>query len=161
MNAVVHLHVPTSFVPIDLNATPDERTRAVPGLDAFIAQLRAGRTSYAALFLAPPDRSGYFAISEPAGAPPDLDLLAARLAGSVEVRRVDLPCGPAVTLTEQTSTDDTGAPRPAVHEHALVLHPTGNQIVAFTLATSDATRQPEHAHLFAEILSTVTFPSSR
>jgi hypothetical protein len=146
MTAPIRFDVPASFTPLDLTGTspPD-------GVADLVTDLRARNACFAALFAEPPDRTGYFAITSTTGPAPDLDTVAGHLAAhlTAEIRRTELPCGPALTFTDTTGT--------AVREYALVAHPDRTTIVTFTLATNDEHRRPEHAHLFAEILATVTF----
>lgn len=118
--------------------------------------LRAASAVYVAFLEVAPDRPGFFAITEPDGVPPDLDRLAADLSGSGQSRRVELPCGPAVTITE-FGRYGVGGQVPVVQEHALVVHPDDRRVVVFTLGAAGTERSPEQAHLFAEILATVSF----
>jgi hypothetical protein len=143
MSASIHFDVPASFTPLDLEAAP------IDGFEALVADLRAKNAAYAAVFADPPSRTGYFAITSVGATAADLERLAAEPAGDGEVRRIELACGEALTFTETTGS--------VVREHALVAHPDGTRVVAFTLATNDAQRRPEHAHLFAEVLATVAF----
>jgi len=161
----VQCQVPAGFTPVDLAAGPDERAAAVratlpataPGVEdlvarneAFAQQLLASRAWYGAVFVLPPRRPAYFTITEP-DVPPDLAALTALPGG---VREIDLPCGPALTCTRQARADGVAI----VEEYAFAVHPAGRMIV-FTLGVQDDERRPEDAHLFAEILSTVSFPA--
>lgn len=163
--APVNFQVPAGFTPVDLTVSPAGRAAAVraglpavPGVDDVVARhevfaqgLLASRACYGAVFMLPPRRPAYFAITEPDGAPADLAALAARLPG--DVRPVELPCGPALTCTEHVRLPGEPA---LVQQHAFVDHPAG-RVVVFTLGVQDGERRAADAHLFAEILSTVSF----
>ncbi len=159
----VNCQVPTGFLPVDLAAGPDERAAAVrarlpagaPGVEDLVArnevfaqQLLASRAWYGAAFMLPPRRPAYFAITEP-DVPSDLAALGAELPGA---REVELPCGTALTWVRQARDADVAI----VEEHAFVVHPA-DRMVVFTLGVQDDERRAEDAHLFAEILSTVSF----
>lgn len=133
--------------------------RPTRGGEAFTRHLQALGACYAAVFVLPPGRAGYFAITEPAGVPADLPALAAHLgtAPGWEVRPVELPCGPAVTCTEYARISGGRDRVDAVQEHAFAVHPRDGRLVAFTMGVQDDQRRPEHAHLFTEILYTVSF----
>ncbi|MFC4858796.1 hypothetical protein [Actinophytocola glycyrrhizae] len=158
--------VPAGFTPVDLAASPDERAAVVrAGLpasapdvedlvarnEAFVQQLLASRAWYGAVFVLPPQRPAYFVITEP-DVPPDFAALAAELPGGV--REIDLPCGTVLTCVRQ----ERAAGVAIVEEHAFAVHPAG-RVVVFTLGVQDDQRRTADAHLFAEILSTVSFPA--
>lgn len=164
--APVTCQVPSGFTPVDLAASPAERAAAVrAGLPAdvsdvsdmvarneeFAQRLLASHACYGAVFVLPPHRPAYFTITEPA-VPPDLADLTARLPDGA--REIDLPCGPALTCVRQMRADGVAV----VEEHVFAVHPAG-RMIAFTMGVQDDERRPEDAHLFAEILSTVSFTS--
>lgn len=168
MSVPLRCLVPPSFVAVDLDVAPAERAHALlpPGanprlgrqVEAFAVRLRASRARYAAIAVLPTGRPGYFAITEPAGAPPDLDTLAERLTGSGELREAELPCGRAIGVTEHASirTGSGNQVLQVVQEHAWVRHPAG-PLLAFTLGTADDRRRQEHLELFTDVLTTVRF----
>ncbi|MFV2115758.1 hypothetical protein ACFHW0_25945 [Micromonospora sp. LOL_025] len=153
--AAVRCRVPAGFVPVDLAARDETYAR----------ELLAAGACYAAVFVLPPERAGYFVITEPAGPPPDLDALAGCLAADPDAgaRSVELPCGRAVACVEYArvaAAPAAAAPVDVVQEHAVAIHPATGQAVTFTLGVRDTRRRPEYADLFDEILRTVSFSGS-
>lgn len=158
----VTCQVPKYFMAIELGGPAERAAAVLAGVsgggdlvartEAFAQELLANHSCYGALFALPPGRPAYFVITEPQGMPADLAALSTHLPG--EARSVELPCGPALTCTRRESLP--GSAGGLVQEHAFVVHPAG-RLVAFTMGVQDDQRRPEDAHLFAEILSTVSF----